>query len=757
MTYNANNVTFVVGWCQSTVFYLTLRQAPVSLQATSLCGRHRLKLPVFLAEIFDPSTSTTAMRLCTNAFSRLIATTLSLGLLCAVTTAQNLEWRVLGSLRLDRHHHKARHIGNGDILVIGGYSRSQGVMRGTRTATCEIINIRNGNVRDAAPLSVERGIVDVVTSPDGAIYVIGGDTDNGPTDLVERYNVKSDRWEIVGRLRRARWQQSSVFISATEILIAAGWQEKSAEIFDVTTGTSTVIADFPSIANSLVPIKVRSLAPALIGGRTGGPNTSITSSAVVYDRINDRWQEVCEFSERAVRPTAISLMDGRSLVLGGVESERPFKTQSGIDMVKDLYDVARLGELQIGRVWHGAHQWSDGNVLVVGGFIDGEQMTETTEWFHPVKGTMQSGPSMSVPRTYVELVSLIDEGAEYLVVVSGLTSASSGTPLVEIMGNPCSSGTEPISNRMLRATGNAIPRDNTVELTSATPFQRGAVWSERKVSLRERFSTLVGFRFTNGDDKGEQEELPSVPGADGIAVVIQNEGLEALGQYGRGIGYDGIKRSIAVEVDTYQNTTVLDPDGNHIGLQSMGKQANSSRHAPPANLGFSNAIPKLLADGTTYYMYLDYADKRLRVYLNDRPVFTQALINREIDIDSLIGLDSNGMAWIGITSATGQSVEQHEIVRWEINGCAAESTVSVPTQPTDHQFKTCILDGTRLLRSTSDVAQLSLVDVRGKIVWRGSTEDREIDLSPHVLHPGWFTVVVESAGTTIALPLVIIR
>ena len=697
------------------------------------------------------------MRLHPYALSRLIATILSLGLLCSVTTAQNLEWRVLGSLRLDRHHHKARHIGNGDILVIGGYSRSQGVMRGTRTATCEIINIRSGNVRDAAPLSVERGIVDVVTSPDGTIYVIGGDTDNGPTDVVERYNVTADRWEFVGRLRQARWQQSSVFISPTEILITAGWQEKTAEIFDVVTGTSTLIADFPSVANSLVPIRVRGLEPAFIGGRTAGPNTSITSVAVVYDRASDRWLEVCEFSERAVRPTAISLMDGRALVLGGVESERPFRTQSGIDMVKDLYDVARLGELQMGRVWHGAYQWSDGNVLIVGGFVDGEQITETTEWYHPVRGTSQAGPSMSVPRTYVELVSLVDEGAEYLVVVSGLSSTTSGTPLVEIMGNPCSKGTEPISNRLLRATGNAIPRDNTVELTSASPFQRGAVWSERKVSLRDRFSTLVGFRFTNGDDNGEQEETPSVPGADGIAVVIQNEGLEALGQYGRGIGYDGIKRSIAVEVDTYQNTPVQDPNGNHVGIQSMGKQANSSKHAPPANLGFSSAIPTLLADGTTYYMYIDYAEKRLRVYLNDRPMFTQAVINREIDVDSLIGLDSNGLAWIGITSATGQSVEHHEIVRWEINGCVAESTVSVPTRPSDHIENAYSINGTKLLRATPDLAFLSLIDVRGEVVWRGSVEDREVDLSPHIRESGWFTVVVECSGTTVALPLVVVR
>ncbi|MBU3742616.1 MAG: hypothetical protein FGM24_10085, partial [Candidatus Kapabacteria bacterium] len=190
--------------------------------------------------------------------------------------AQEKAWQIIGSLTTDRHHHEAVYIGNSRVLVIGGYTNATGVMEGIRTASCQIVDVRTKSIVDAAPLSVERGIVNAVVSSSGDVYVIGGDTDNGPSDIVERYDALRDKWVTVGRLRVARWQQASCFISPTEILVVAGFNENRAEIFDIATGQSTLIADFPFIANQLVPIEVLVHRPAFIGGRKSGPNTSLT-------------------------------------------------------------------------------------------------------------------------------------------------------------------------------------------------------------------------------------------------------------------------------------------------------------------------------------------------------------------------------------------------------------------------------------------------------------------------------------------------
>jgi hypothetical protein len=256
--------------------------------------------------------------------------------------------------------------------------------------------------------------------------------------------------------------------------------------------------------------------------------------------------------------------------------------------------------------------------------------------------------------------------------------------------------------------------------------------------------------MTDGDDNGDVEEVPSDPGADGVALVIQNEGPQAIGQYGRGIGYDGIKRSLAVEFDTYHNTPVNDPNGNHVGVQSMGRAENSSKHAPPANLAFSSNVLPMKADGTVYYAYLTYINKRLSVYLNSRPSFQAPVLVRDIDIDSLIGLDSNGRAWVGVTSATGRSMEQHEIVRWEINACPEDSPVSVyegrPTGRADTAPFVIVDD--YLLRGDADHCVVSVVDLQGRVLWSASSSARKVELPAAMLHSGHYFVSVSSAIST---------
>lgn len=677
----------------------------------------------------------------------------------APAEADTLSWQRLGSLRTDRQHHKARYIGNGRVLVIGGYTMSTGILTGKRSASCELIDVHSNTIRSAAPLALERGVVSTAEADDGTIYVLGGDTDDGLTDLVERYDAESNTWEIVGRLAVPRWQHASAFISSTEILVVAGWGENRAEIFDVTTGTSTVVADFPWGANALVTIPLQQHRPAFIGGRTAGPNTPNTSTAMAFDQTRNRWISVCEFPERTVRPTSLLLMNGHVLLTGGTASERPFVTRTGIDVVKDLYDVARIGSLATGRQWHGMAQWPDGRVIVAGGFTDDAVIVASTEWIDPRTGSVATGPTMIEPHAYGEIVTFSDRGAYYALMVSGLNSLATGTPIVEMIVERCASGDVPLVNKNYNVVGAVVPRSAAVELTSSTPFSRGAIWAREKVSLQNRFSTLVGFRMTNGDDNGEIEELPSDPGADGIAIVLQNQSSDAIGQFGRGIGYDGIKRSIAVEIDTYHNAPVNDPNGNHIGLQSMGYEANTSKHAPPANLAFSNSIPQMKADGTIYYVLVEYADGRLSVYFNHAPSFYRPVIVREIDLDSLIGLDLDKRAWIGITSATGQSVEQHEVVRWEINGCDRDLLVSVPEEPlterlSDNVFR---IRGTRLERLHEGQATIALFDCQGRLLHVDVTNEPEVDLGTLGLSNGFYLIHASSSGRVQALALMIVR
>lgn len=672
-----------------------------------------------------------------------------------MVSAQPQQWEVIGRLSLDRHQAQARYIGNGKVMVIGGYGLSNGILSGLPTQSTEIIDVVQKRLYPGPAMNVERASFQIVDAPDGVLYAVGGINARGAVSAVERYDPVLNRWTVVGELIVPRWQQACVFVSEDEILVVAGFGRSTAELFNVRTGSSRLLPDFPYAANSLVTIQVPGRLPAFYGGRAGGPNSTVTSLAYAFDTTTNAWVEAYDFDIRTVRPTVITLENGKCLVVSGVQTESPFVTFNNIMLVDTNGDVTTIGSLIEGRQWHGLGLWRDGHVLCAGGTVDGATSTKTCELIDPTTGNVRPAPALNVEHSFMPMVTFVEDGRYHALVISGLNTESSsgdwkGTNVVEHLVEGCTPGQQPIDMQVFDTVDQASRTSQGIRLTPSEQFARGAVWATEKVDLTQPFTMLVGFRMTNGDDNGDLEEVPSDPGADGIALVIQQEGVDAVGQYGRGIGYDGIKRSIAVEFDTYHNAPVNDPNGNHVGVQSMGKAANSSKHAPPANLAFSSNVLPMKADGTTYYAYLEYINKQLKVYLNDRPSFRSPIIVRDIDIDSLIGLDSNGRAWVGITSATGRSMEQHEIVRWEINACPEDSPVSVIDRQPDARSPIApfvIADG-RVLRDDADPCVVDIVDVRGRVVWTTSTTAREIDLPTAIVANGQYIVSMRSITGT---------
>ena len=680
----------------------------------------------------------------------------------AMVSAQPLAWEIIGRLNVDRHQAQARYIGNGKVMVIGGYTLSNDVLSGLPTRTTEIIDVVQKRIYPGPAMNVERASFQIVDSLDGVLYAVGGINERGEVGAVERYDPVSNNWTIVGELRVPTWQQACAFVSEHEILVVAGFGRSTAELFNVRTGRSRQLPNFPYSANSLVPIQVAGRPTAFYGGRAGGPNSTVTSFAYAFDPVANAWIEAYDFDIRAVRPTVITLENGSCLVVSGVESERPFTTFRTIMLADTNGDVLTLGSLLEGRQWHGLGHWRNGQVLCAGGTVNGAIATTTCEFIDPSTGNVRPAPPLNVAHSFMPMVTFVEDGRHHALVISGLNTDKSfwkGTNVVEHLVEGCTPGQQPIVMQSYDSVGQATISRLGIRLTPSEQFARGAIWAKEKADLTQPFTMLVGFRMTNGDDNGDLEEVPSDPGADGIALVIQNEGPDVVGQYGRGIGYDGIKRSIAVEFDTYHNAPVNDPNGNHVGVQSMGKAANSSKHAPPANLAFSSNVLPLKADGTTYYAYLEYVNKQLKVYLNDRPSFRTPVIVRDVDIDSLIGLDSSGRAWVGITSATGRSMEQHEITRWEIGMCSPDALVSVAEEPAPYKHARTLaeLKGNRLVRITNDRSVIAVYDAQARPVLLDSSEDRAVALCRQGLTSGYYVIRGTSDNATQVLSWILVR
>lgn len=71
---------------------------------------------------------------------------------------------------------------------------------------------------------------------------------------------------------------------------------------------------------------------------------------------------------------------------------------------------------------------------------------------------------------------------------------------------------------------------------------------------------------------------------------------------------------MAVEFDTYESGELADPNGNHISVQTCGKQPNSSHHRN--SLACSTAIGQL-NDGQTHKVRVALVNSQLFVFLDD--------------------------------------------------------------------------------------------------------------------------------------------
>ena len=244
----------------------------------------------------------------------------------------------------------------------------------------------------------------------------------------------------------------------------------------------------------------------------------------------------------------------------------------------------------------------------------------------------------------------------------------------------------------LSLRGSARVEGDALRLTPAAPNTQSQVWFGSKVDVAGGFTTNFGFRFTEQGGIGDEDG----PGADGITFAIQNLGVNATGNAGGSLGYDGIANSLVVELDTFNNGVGFgDPNGNHVAVHSRGTAANGPGPAGDSLLGAAPLTP-LLQDGQVHEARIAYGDGTLEVYVDN---MTTPALTVAVDLDQLLSLDA-GTAFVGFTSATGSGVENHDVIDWSY--CRPGGTVN--TRPVvDAGGDATVNEGSSFSRSGSFV------------------------------------------------------
>lgn len=366
-----------------------------------------------------------------------------------VGNAQRYTWRFVDSLRTPRLFFSALSIGNNKILVMGGMTQSS---ISAVTDSCEIITVDSGKVRPAARMPIARGEFPALLTGDGKVVAIGGiyqaNYNSGPvTGQVDMYDPVTNTWRTVGNLLVARRQHTAIFIDSIRILVTGGRRADlssiiDCEVFNIRTGTSARVADYPFPNNG--PTAEYSMNGNLLvfTGREGGPGSWRDTSAIRYDPATNTFARVSRLPEQIYHPTITKLWSGRTLMVGGSLYEgSPFVLSSAVNKETTNMSYTNVASLPQGLFWHQCLQMNTDSVIVISGSINSFSATNQCSWFNLNSNAVTTGPPVNRPRMFYTAVSTPIEFSggvptkAKIFAISGVTAASGGTMLrsVEVL------------------------------------------------------------------------------------------------------------------------------------------------------------------------------------------------------------------------------------------------------------------------------------------------------------------------------------
>jgi hypothetical protein len=246
-----------------------------------------------------------------------------------------------------------------------------------------------------------------------------------------------------------------------------------------------------------------------------------------------------------------------------------------------------------------------------------------------------------------------------MVVVLGCGVAAADNVLINY---PDFSSTTGLS---LQAATSKVGNVLRVSGTSSANGFAGSAWYTTQQPVAGGFSTTFRFQITQPqgitDDDGNT-------GGDGFAFVIQNSSGTALGGSGNGLGYDGIANSVAVEFDTFRNSVIGDPNGNHISIHTGGTAANSAWE--DHSLGIVTSLPNM-SDANIHTAGILYLPGTMTVSLDGSDVLAVPL-----NLSTKLNLNA-GNAYVGFTAALFAASEDHDILNWSVSAVPEPSSLAL--------------------------------------------------------------------------------
>lgn len=369
---------------------------------------------------------------------------------------QSAEWRTLGVLRQARHSFGTYSLGNSRAIVFGGYTGAfGGTYTGTPLAASEIVDVDKRTITTGASMNEARAEFASVQLPDGSVVVISGFSIGGKlTSGVEIYDPELQQWRKMGDVLIARRQHTACLISPEEILVVGGRLANlnsiaASEIFNIRTGQSRRIADFPYPINTGVSVFTSSGHAIAFGGRSGSGDSYRTTAIYEYDGNENQWRLYGNMSAAVQAITIMQLSDGRMVASGGTarESFIPFLGNKSVSIEAEA-GLSLVASMQIDRVWHSMAEWNKDSILTIGGLNNSNGPTKSVDWINIANNQSTSAPVMPIEHSHGQALSMPARDARgnikpRVLMISGFAAGYKETTSIEILERVTDSITVP--------------------------------------------------------------------------------------------------------------------------------------------------------------------------------------------------------------------------------------------------------------------------------------------------------------------------
>jgi hypothetical protein len=244
-------------------------------------------------------------------------------------------------------------------------------------------------------------------------------------------------------------------------------------------------------------------------------------------------------------------------------------------------------------------------------------------------------------------------------------------------------GTEPIGYY-----GTASVVAGAIQLTPAVRGgTAGAAWHNDVIRLDTAWTLAITYSV---ESRGGDTDPGGLDGGDGLAIVLAAS-ADTLGLGGYGLGYDGIARALAVEIDLWDDTYLAIPpwecerDGGSAHLAIQGMLNDTLRAMPAATL--ATVRYREADEAIRRTLVLRYDPPLLRVFVPDLDPCLPVLMT-SVDINHHPG----DRARLGLTAGTQSAFQRHLVWSWCFrydDSCAlcpppARDTVRVRDTVTQH-------------------------------------------------------------------------